>query len=692
MAETQTATRGGVRVIAITNPPVNALGQAVRTGLAAALAEAEVDPVVTTVILIGRGRGFSGGADITEFGRAPQGVSLPELIRRIEACSKPVVAAIHGMALGGGLELALGAHYRIATRSAKLALPEVKLGLLPGAGGTQRLPRLIGVEAALPMIVSGDPIAADRALTLGLIDAVCDEEELEATALAFATEIVGRPCPRTGERSDRIETAERVTEIVAEYRMTHGRRLQGREAPNACLEAVAVAASTTLSEGLVAERTLFLKLVNGSQSKALRHVFFAERQANKIGDFQAETPVADIRSVGVLGAGTMGSGIAINFLSAGIPVVLAEREQAALERGIMYIRKTYEGSVNKDRMSREAADAAVALLTPSLDLADFADCDLIIEAVFEEMAVKTAVFAQLDAVAKSGAILASNTSYLNIDEMAAATSRPEKVIDLHFFSPANLMKLLEVVRADKTDPPTLATAVALAKRIGKVAVVARIGFGFIGNRMLAVRQKQGQALILEGALPWDVDRVLTDFGLPMGPFQMSDLAGLDLGWNRETSRGETLRDRLCERDRRGQKSGKGWYDYGSDRKGTPSPEVEALIAEFAERAGSPRRDVSRAEILERLLYPMINEAALILEEGIAQRASDIDVVWLNGYGWPAVTGGPLFWADTLGLDTVVAGLMAHADALGSGFHLSSLLARKAAGGGTFNPDARKPDA
>lgn len=689
MTETETSTRDGVRIIGIDNPPVNALGGAVRTGLAAALADAQADATVKAVVLIGRGRGFSGGADITEFGRPVDGISLPELIGRIEACGKPVIAAIRGMALGGGLELALGAHYRIAASGAKLGLPEVKLGLLPGAGGTQRLPRLIGVEAALPMIVSGDPVDVERALVVGLIDAICGDVELESAALAFAAGLVGKPVPRTAERTDRIERADRAAELAVAYREANGRRLKGRDAPAACLEAVTLAASTSFSEGVARERELFLGLMNGSQSRALRHVFFAERQANKIDDLPADVAVAAIRSVGVLGAGTMGSGIAINFLSAGIPVVLAEREQAALDRGVAHILKTYDGSVDKGRMSREQADEASALLTPSLDLHAFADCDLVIEAVFEEMAVKTAVFAQLDKVMKPGAILASNTSYLDIDEMAAATGRPEQVVGLHFFSPANIMKLLEVVRAGKTDPTTLNTAMALAKRIGKVAVVARIGFGFIGNRMLAVRQKQAQALILEGALPWDVDRVLTSFGLPMGPFQMSDLAGLDLGWNPEASRGETLRDILCERGRRGQKTGKGWYDYGSDRKGAPSLEVEALIADFATGVGQHRREVPDQEILERLLYPMINEAALILEEGVAQRPSDIDVVWLNGYGWPAVTGGPPFWADTIGLDKVVAGVRAHAAALGPDFRLSPLLERKAAGGETFNPDAGK---
>lgn len=684
----ETSTQDAVRVIALMAPPVNALGRGVRDELSMAVTKAEADPTVEALVLIGRGRGFSAGADITEFGGAAGGVSLPELIERIEACSKPVVAAIHGMALGGGLELALGAQYRVAAAGSKLGLPEVKLGLLPGAGGTQRLPRLIGVEEALPMIVTGDPMLAERALVLGLVDAVYDAAALESAAIEFAARKVGEPAPRTGERTDRIESANRSTELISAYRQANERRLNGRNAPSACLEAVALAATAPLAVGLERERELFLGLLAGSQSKALRHVFFAERQAARIDNLSAGTPVASVESVGVLGAGTMGSGIAINFLSAGIPVVLVEREPAALDRGVAYIRKTYDGSVERSRMSRDAADAAVALLSPSLDVQALADCDLAIEAVFEEMAVKTAVFAQLDQVLKPDAILASNTSYLNIDQMAAATRRPEQVIGLHFFSPANVMRLLEVVRAEKTDARTLSTAMALAKRIGKVAVMARVGFGFIGNRMLAARQKQAQALILEGALPWDVDRVLTAFGLPMGPFQMSDLAGLDLGWNRETSAGETLRDLLCERDRRGQKTGKGWYDYGSDRKGSPSPEVEALIAEFAARSGGPQRKINDDEILERLLYPIINEAALILEDGVAQRASDIDVVWLNGYGWPAVTGGPLFWADTRGLDKVVAGLTSHARALGSEFRLSPLLARLAGEGGTFNPDAR----
>ena len=527
---------GDVLVVISNNPPVNALGQAVRAGLADAMASAASDDSIKAVVIRCDGRTFFAGADITEFGKPPQGPSLPDVITSIENLDKPVVVAIHGTALGGGLEVALGAHYRIAVPSAKLGLPEVKLGLLPGAGGTQRLPRVVGVADALPMIVKGDPINAAKALKIGLIDAMAGEDSLEADAIALAKSRIGTTdLPRSSQRNDKIKEAAGDPSVFSTFMEKHGRKMAGFEAPAACIEAVRAAVELPIEEGLKKERELFLKLVSGGQSKALRHVFFAERAASKIDDIAKDTPLIPIKKVGVLGAGTMGGGISMNFLSAGISVTILEREEAALERGVGIIRKNYENTAKRGRMTEEQVEKAMSLLTPTLKMEDLADCDLVIEAVFENMDVKKEVFGNLDKIVKKGAILASNTSYLNVDEIAAATSRPEDVIGLHFFSPANIMKLLEIVRGDKTSDTVLATAMALSKKIGKVAVVSGVCFGFIGNRMLSKRQGQANALILEGAKPWDVDRVLTGFGLPMGPFQMSDLAGLDIGWNAKTS-------------------------------------------------------------------------------------------------------------------------------------------------------------
>ena len=676
---------GDVLVVISNNPPVNALGQAVRAGLADAMASAASDDSIKAVVIRCDGRTFFAGADITEFGKPPQGPSLPDVITSIENLDKPVVVAIHGTALGGGLEVALGAHYRIAVPSAKLGLPEVKLGLLPGAGGTQRLPRVVGVADALPMIVKGDPINAAKALKIGLIDAMAGEDSLEADAIALAKSRIGTTdLPRSSQRNDKIKEAAGDPSVFSTFMEKHGRKMAGFEAPAACIEAVRAAVELPIEEGLKKERELFLKLVSGGQSKALRHVFFAERAASKIDDIAKDTPLIPIKKVGVLGAGTMGGGISMNFLSAGISVTILEREEAALERGVGIIRKNYENTAKRGRMTEEQVEKAMSLLTPTLKMEDLADCDLVIEAVFENMDVKKEVFGNLDKIVKKGAILASNTSYLNVDEIAAATSRPEDVIGLHFFSPANIMKLLEIVRGDKTSDTVLATAMALSKKIGKVAVVSGVCFGFIGNRMLSKRQGQANALILEGAKPWDVDRVLTGFGLPMGPFQMSDLAGLDIGWNAKTTSSSTVREVLCEQGRRGQKTGKGFYDYDEARRGTPSPEVEEIIKTFIEKSGNTPRQIDDEEILERLVYPMVNEGAKILEEGMAQRASDIDVVWMNGYGWPAYTGGPMFWADQVGLDKIVAGLEKYKAKLGDDFTISKLLADKAAKGETFN--------
>ena len=676
---------GEVLVIVSNNPPVNALGQAVRAGLQAGIEEALADDSIKAVVVRCDGRTFFAGADITEFGKPPQPPSLPDVINAFENSPKPVIAAIHGTALGGGLEVALGCHYRVAAKSAKLGLPEVKLGLLPGAGGTQRLPRVVGVAEALNMIVIGNPIKASKAAENGLVDKLVDDAELADAAIAFAKEVAGNAThPKTSARNDKLAAAAADPSVFSNFMEKNGRKMRGFEAPAACVEAVKAAVELPIEEGLKKERELFLKLVSGGQSAALRHVFFAERQANKIDDIAKDTPLIDIKKVGILGAGTMGGGIAMNFLSAGIPVTILEREEAALERGVGIIRKNYENTAKRGRMTEEQVEKAMSLLTPTLEMDDLADCDLVIEAVFELMEIKKDVFGKLDKVVKKGAILASNTSYLDVDEIAASTSRPEDVIGLHFFSPANIMKLLEIVRGANTSDSVLATSMALSKKIGKVAVVSGVCHGFIGNRMLAKRQQQAQQMILEGAKPWDVDRVLTEFGLPMGPFQMADLAGLDLGWSAETSKSSTVREVLCERGRRGQKTGKGFYDYDEARRGSPSDETMEIITAFIEKSGNTPRTVDDQEILERLLYPMVNEGAKILEEGMSQRASDIDVVWMNGYGWPAYTGGPMFWADQVGLDTIVAGLEKHADKLGDDFSISPMLKDKAAKGEKFN--------
>ena len=676
---------GDILVIVSNNPPVNALGQAVRAGLAEAIAHATAEPAIRAVIIRCDGRTFFAGADITEFGKPPVGPSLPDVVDAIEQCPKPVVAAIHGTALGGGLELALACHYRIAIPSARLGLPEVKLGLLPGAGGTQRLPRVIGVAAALSMIVTGDPVMAARALEIGLLDRVAQEGSLVDEALILAAEMAqGAGHPVSSLRTDRIAETANHLQVFDKFIAENSRRLKGFDAPKACIEAVRAAVELPFDQGIKRERELFMKLVSGTQSKAMRHLFFAERLAAKIDGIPADTSLIDIAKVGILGAGTMGGGIAMNFLSAGLPVTMVEREQAALDRGVATIRKNYERSAARGRLTGEQVEQAMALLKPTLDYDDLADCDLVIEAVFELMEIKKDVFRRLDTIVKPGAILASNTSYLNIDEMAAETRRPEAVLGLHFFSPANIMRLLEVVRGAKTSPSVLKTVMALAKRIGKIAVVSGVCPGFIGNRMLSPRQREAQKLLLEGATPWEVDAALTEFGFPMGPFQMADLAGLDLGWTVEGSTSSTIREVLCERGRRGQKSSKGFYDYDESRRGAPSPETEAIIADFAARSGLPQRKFSADEIRERLLYPMINEGAQILAEGMAQRASDIDIVWLNGYGWPAFTGGPMFWADTIGLKTVLDGLHRHADALGPEFEISAGLMRKVEAGESFN--------
>jgi len=644
-----------ILVIISDNPPVNALGAAVRQGLEAAIKQGVADASITAMVIRCEGRTFFAGADITEFGKPMQDPPLPALVDMIEASDKPVVAAIHGTALGGGCEVALACHYRVAVPSAKLGTPEVKLGLLPGAGGTQRLPRVAGVALALQMTATGDPISARQAADAGLVDKLVGEDSLAADALAFANDIKGhRPLPRASEK-----TVAPDPEAVAAFQKANARKFRGFDAPAANVACVVKATEVPFYEGVQFERTEFMRLMFGTQSAAQRHIFFAERQASKIDDVPADTPLRPIRRVGVIGAGTMGGGISMNFLSAGIPVTIVEMAQDALDRGTGVIRKNYEATAAKGRMKPEQVEAAMGALKPSLSFDDLADCDLIIEAVYENMDVKKDIFTRLDQIAKQGAILASNTSYLDIDEIAAVTGRPQDVLGMHFFSPANIMKLLEVVRGDKTAPDVLATVMDLAKKIRKVAVVAGVTYGFIGNRMLMPRQVEANKLLLEGATPEQIDRVHVEFGMPMGPFQMADLAGVDIGWHRDPNRIENVRDALAAEGRWGQKRQAGFYDYDEKRTPSPSPRVAEIINEWREKTATPQHEVTDQEIVERTLYPMVNEGALILEEGKAQRASDIDVVWIYGYGWPVYRGGPMFWAKTEGYDKVVAGLERH---------------------------------
>jgi 3-hydroxyacyl-CoA dehydrogenase len=683
MSPISTRRHGDVLIVASNNPPVNALGHAVREGLVKAIEEADADEKVKAVVILCEGQTFFAGADITEFGKPMQLPMLPQVVDRIEACTKPVVAAIHGTAFGGGLEVALASHYRIAVPSAKLGVPEVKLGLLPGAGGTQRLPRVAGVAKALEMAATGNPIGAKEAYEIGLVDRLI-EGDLEQHAVAFAEEVRDvRPIPRTSERDDKLAEARANPAIFDDFRKANARKFRGFDAPEYNVRAIEAAVAKPYAEGVVTERQLFMELMSGTQARAQQYFFFAERKASKIEGLPEDTRPRPINRVGVIGAGTMGGGISMNFLSAGIPVTIVEMQQEALDRGTGVIRRNYEATASKGRMTAGQVEQAMGLLKPTLSLDDLADCDLIIEAVFENMDVKKEVFGKLDRIAKPGAILASNTSYLNVDEIAASTSRPQDVVGLHFFSPANIMKLLEIVRGAKTAPDVLVTAMQLAKKIRKVAVVAGVCHGFIGNRMLMPRQVQASRLLLEGATPEQIDRVHVEFGMPMGPFQMADLAGVDIGWHRDPNRIENIRDKLCALGRWGQKKGAGFYDYDEKRRPTPSPVVAEVIEEFRRKEGVEKRDISDQEIVERTLYTMVNEGAKILEEGMAQRASDEDVVWVYGYGWPVYRGGPMFWADTEGLDKIVEGLRRQQGRLGADFSLSDLLVRKAEAGEKF---------
>jgi 3-hydroxyacyl-CoA dehydrogenase len=684
-AVTELTIEGEIATLRLDSPPVNALSVDVRDGIKCGLEAAEANAGVKATVLICAGRTFIAGADISEFGKPPRPPYLPDVLDAIENATKPVVAAIHGTALGGGFEAALTAHYRIAVPSAKFGLPEIKLGLIPGAGGTQRLPRLIGVEQALDVILSGAPFDAREAKAWGVVDELAEEGRLREAAQAFALRLIAENAPlrKARDLSAKIDAARGHPEIFEAIRKANARKFRGFEAWEKAIESVKNAVDLPFEEGIARERELFLALLATPQSKAQRYVFFAERQAAKIPDIHAGEPTRPVRGVGVVGAGAMGGGIAMNFLNVGIPVTIVEASRETLDRGLGIIRRNYENTAKKGRLTMAEVEARMANLTGALDLSALSDKDLAIEAVFEDMALKKDIFARLDAIAKPGAILASNTSYLDIDEIAAATKRPEDALGLHFFSPANVMRLLEIVRGARTSTSVLATAMRMAGRIGKVGVVVGVCRGFVGNRMLAQRQREALKLIVEGATPWDVDRVLVEFGFPMGPFAMSDLAGLDIGWSRATSSRSTIREILCEEGRRGQKTGAGFYDYDEARNAKPSPLVERIIRDFALAKRVERRAIADAEILERCLYPMINEGAKILEEGKALRASDIDIVWINGYGWPVYRGGPMFYADAVGVSKVLAKMEEFRAAMGDDFAPSPLLARMAREGARF---------
>ena len=659
--------RDGVAVITLQNPPVNGLGFAVRSGLQAAFDSAATDDAVRALVITGSGRMFCGGADIREFGQTPPAGTphLPSLFDAIEALDKPVVAAIHGVALGGGCELALGCHVRLAAPGTRVGLPEVTLGILPGAGGTQRMPRLIGVPAALDLIVSGKMVPAPKALTLGIIDEVVEGDvDVVEAAVALARQMAdeNRPVRRASALDDKIAEARGKPEIFEQFKKKMARRARGFEAPYACVACIEAAVTQPFAEGLATERATFQRLVASDQSKAQRHAFFAERQVAKIPDVPKDTPTLPIDTAAIIGCGTMGGGIAMNFANAGIPVTVFEVSQEAINKGLGIITKNYAATVSKGRLSQKAMDTRLGLISTTVNYEDLGNADVVIEAVFEEMGLKKKIFGMLDTVCKPDAILASNTSTLDVDEIASATSRPEKVIGTHFFSPANVMKLMENVRGAQSSPQTIATIMKLSKTIGKIGVLVGVCDGFVGNRMLYAYRRQADFLLEEGALPQQIDKVLYDFGMPMGPYAMGDLAGLDVGWlirkgqaatRPKHLRYSTVADRICELGRFGQKTGAGWHRYEpGNRTPIPDPEIEQLIVSISEAQGITRREVTDQEILERCMYPLVNEGAKILEEGLAMRPSDIDIVWIYGYGFPRYRGGPMFWADLVGVKQI----------------------------------------
>ncbi len=685
--------KGGVAVITLNNPPVNGLGHATRSGIFDGLKKALADNAVKSIVITGAGKAFSGGADIKEFNTAKSSAepNLHTVIAAIEAADKPVVAAVHSVAMGGGLELALGCHYRVAAPGAQIALPEVKLGLLPGAGGTQRLPRVVGVETALNMIVSGNPVLSEKLAGTKLFDQMI-EGDLMAGAIAFAAKVAAaRPLPKVRDIKVDYPNHEAFFQFA---RNTVGAMAKNFPAPLKCVNCVAAAASMKFEDGVKVERENFLALMQTTESKALRHFFFGERAASKIPDVPEDTPKRPIKSAAIIGAGTMGGGIAMNFANAGIPVTVLEMKQEALDKGLATVRKNYENTMKKGRLTQQKFDERMGLIKGTLSYDDIKNADIVIEAVFEEMGVKEKVFKKLDEVMKPGAILASNTSTLDLNKIAAFTKRPQDVIGTHFFSPANVMKLLEIVRGAKTAKDVLATTMALSKKIKKTGVVSGVCDGFIGNRMIEQYSRQAGFLLEEGCLPEQVDKAIEKIGFAMGPFRMGDMAGNDIGWairkrryaERPDMKYSKTADLLCELGRYGQKTSAGWYDYKpGDRKPYPSQLVNDMIIKHSKDIGVERRKVSDQEIVERLVYSMVNEAAYILEEGIAQRASDVDMVYLTGYGFPLHRGGPMFYADTVGLPNVAAAMEKYARGRhGEFWKPAPLLARLAAEGKTFN--------
>jgi 3-hydroxyacyl-CoA dehydrogenase len=674
---------GDVAVVTADNPPVNALKHEVRAGLVEAMQQARDDPAAEAVVIACAGRTFFAGADITEFGKPPQAPSLHDVIAAIEAMPKPVVAALHGTALGGGFELALACHFRVAAPAARVGLPEVKLGLLPGAGGTQRLPRLVGPEKALQMIVTGEPIGAAEARGDGIIEEIV-EDNLTAAAIDFARRIVReeRPLRLVRDREEKL-----IGEGFADAAEALTRRLRGREAPAACVEAVRNAIVLPFEEGLKRESELFRELLAGDQSRAQRHVFFAEREAAKVPDMPDATRPRPIALGAVIGAGTMGGGIAMCFANAGIPVTIVETGRDLLQKGLDRVAANYRTTVSRGGLAADEMERRMGLITGATELEALGGADVVIEAVFEEMDVKKRVFADLDRVAKPGTLLATNTSTLDVDAIARATARPQDALGMHFFSPANVMRLLEIVRGAQTSFESLATAIALGRRLGKVSTIVGVCYGFVGNRMLARRSVETERLLVEGALPQEIDAAVAGFGFPMGPCAMMDLAGLDVGWRIRQGRGEhaLIEDALCQAGHYGQKTGKGYFRYETgSRTPLPDPEVENIILQTSSRLGINRRPIGEAEIVERMTLPMINEGARILEEGIAARPGDIDVIWVYGYGWPVWRGGPMYYADRLGLGHIRDRLTFYADrSRDESLRPAPLLARLAAEGRGF---------
>ena len=658
--------RGNVALMTIDNPPVNPLSSGVRQGLQDGLTRALADDAVAAIVLTGAGRAFIAGADISEFGGKSEGPSLGDCLAAMDNSSKPIVAAINGTAFGGGLEVALCCHYRVIAPSAPVGLPEVKLGLLPGAGGTQRLPRLIGAEKALSFILSGDPIPGPAAVQMGIADHLSEGNIVE-DGLSFAADIIakGSPIRRIRDEEEIVRQARDNTEIFDNARKNAARKMRKRFAPEMIVQCVEAAVNLgDFDAGIAVEQECFGKCLNHPQRESLIHMFFAEREVAKIPDVPKDTATQDITSAAVIGCGTMGGGIAMSFLNVGIPVIAVEMNQEALDRGLGVIKKNYDIQVQRGRMSAEEVDKRMSLIRGTTDYADISDVDVIIEAIYENIDVKVETFKKMDAVAKPGAVLASNTSGLDIDKMAAATSRPEAVIGLHFFSPANVMKLLEIVRGENTSKEVIATSMKLGRTLNKIAVLSGNAPGFIGNRMLAGYTRQAGEIILQGATPYQVDNAILGFGMPMGPFQMNDLVGLDLGWRARKLGGmkpedvpitARVADKLCELDRYGQKTSRGYYIYPEgSRAGQADPEVVKIVEETSAELGIERRPIEDEEVLKRCLYPLINEGARILEDGIAIRPCDIDIVYINGYGFPEVTGGPMFWADQIGLDNILA--------------------------------------